>query len=43
MIAGIFQHELVTLMVKCFIDRVDSSLDIIKEKEFQRIIAIQQK
>ncbi len=38
-IARIFQHELDHLNGKVFIDRVESTLDIVMEKEFLRIIS----
>jgi len=38
-LARLFQHELDHLNGKVFIDRVDSTLDIVMEKEFQRILA----
>src|SRR3989344_4783059 len=37
-VARIFQHEYDHLEGKLFIDRVESSLDLISEKEFQKII-----
>ncbi len=37
-VARIFQHEYDHLEGKLFIDRVESSLDLISEKEFQRLI-----
>ncbi len=38
-LARLFQHEYDHLDGKVFIDRVESTLDIVMEKEFQRIIA----
>ena len=37
-LARIFQHELDHLNGKVFIDRVESTLDIVMEKEFQRML-----
>src|SRR3989344_653745 len=37
-VARIFQHEYDHLEGKLFIDRVESSLDLISEKEFQKLI-----
>jgi len=39
-LARIFQHEYDHLIGKVFIDRVESTLDIVMEKEYQRIIAL---
>lgn len=40
-LARIFQHEYDHLIGKVFIDRVESTLDVVMEKEYQRIIGKQ--
>lgn len=40
-VARIFQHEYDHLIGKVFIDRVESTLDIVMEQEYQRIMAQQ--
>ena len=42
-VARIFQHEYDHLEGKLFIDRVESSLDLISEKEFQKLISSKSK
>ncbi|KFL33213.1 MULTISPECIES: peptide deformylase [unclassified Sulfurospirillum] len=37
-VARVFQHEFDHLMGKVFIDRVESTYDVVMEKEYQRII-----
>ena len=37
-VARVFQHEYDHLIGKVFIDRVESTYDIVMEKEYQRII-----
>ena len=38
-LARVFQHEYDHLEGKVFIDRVDSTMDVVMEREFQRIIS----